>query len=295
MNPITYARLPLDTTKILFTSTTESKVVQVVKAIFAYTLGLGYTFMHWLASLIICPRAHEANTNSITLAHSPSLEAKRATILADGYPVDVIVLKTKDQPSTRWNIVAGGNGEGIHSCERFQDLVEKTGGNAIYFDYRGLKNRGALVKAGRAVMKYVESEGAKQVTAIGWSLGGGVLREAYKYHLLEDKKANVDYAFIFDRTFSRVKDVPGRFLGFFAQVFGWNLGSLSVSKSMRFEIRIQGNFDEVIQKHAWLGQKGNPKAELFEQNIEHGSFIHDLHENLATKVNAFFATLKPHE
>ncbi|MCH9609026.1 MAG: hypothetical protein S4CHLAM45_02320 [Chlamydiales bacterium] len=249
-----------------FISETEMKCWRIFKAFVSCTLLIFYTFSHWLASLLLCPCAH--NGEKLQTFTSWDVKnghfAEKITIMADGSPVDVLVIhSSNERKPKKWTIVAGGNGEGIESYRRYYDqhnpnydLVTKLGGSILFFDYRGLTSRTALVRATRAMMKYVEHLGGEQVACVGASLGGGLIREAYALHK-PHKKEGVKYAFLFDRSFSTFADAVSALIhpiaGLVVRILGWNIGSgLQVEQG---SIVVQAEQDQIIKKRAWLKKK----------------------------------------
>src|SRR5690606_18152307 len=111
------------------------------------------------------------------------------------------------------------------------------------------------------------------------------------------------YAFIFDRTFSKLKYViiyfvqsilerlqyptialpAGYIAAYSASLFGWNLGSLSVSKKIDFEIALQDQGDEIIHEQAWLCKKNDSRA-LITEGLGHNYCPTDYIDQLVTRV-----------
>ena len=282
--------------KVIYSTQIESRVWQALKGALECTLCIYHTIAHFLVSIAVCPQATILSVfrdiSSIEVPHSESLSAERKTIEVDGNEVDVIVMKQKKHPhSHRWNIVAGGNGEGILATSRHYDLTAQLGGNTIYFDYAGLRTRAKLIKAARAVMRYVESQGAKDITAIGASLGGSILREAYSLHHDDKAKAfDSRYAFIGDRTFSTIFDVIStmmpRIFAYLVHFLGWNLGS-AVTNKFEFELAIQDEHDRVIRRDAWLSDRG-----IITQGHGHITPVVEQYPNIINRINQFFLLKK---
>ncbi|MCH9609027.1 MAG: hypothetical protein S4CHLAM45_02310 [Chlamydiales bacterium] len=232
---------------------------------------------HWLAGFELCPRAHcsepfKFDAFSLKNGH----QSDRFTIMIEGCPVDVLVIHTDEHTKKpmRWTIVAGGSGEGIESCDRYygvrkeHDLVSQMGGSTLFFDYQGLTTRRSLVQATRAMMEYVESQEATEVTCVGASLGGGLVREAWGSHA-SHKKRDTRYAFLFDRTFSTYASAASELFhpitGIAVRLLGWNIGSGAQVEGK--VIVVQGEWDDIVLEGAWLKQKEEEGVHV--KNIGH--------------------------
>ena len=283
--------LPIYTTQI------DQKVWPVVSRIFDYTIFAFHTFFHKLVGMAVCPKSI-FNPIEFNVSHLEGDKVERSVIKVDGSRVDVVVVKKADAQA-KWNIIAGGNGEGINAHRRYQPLAQELGGNTIYFDYHGLGSRTKLVNAARAVMRYVEHQGARQITAVGASLGGGVLREAYTFHYFDPEKHQESrYAFVGERTFSTVYDVVktkmGPICANLVHCFGWNLASST--HPFEFELGVQEKWDGVIRENAWFktyGQKGFILTDSQAHQLCQAAHIYPLYgqyPEIAERVNAFFAS-----
>lgn len=282
--------------EVLYSTQIDSKVWQAVKGALNYTLLVYYTIAHALIGLVVCPQASiltvYGDVSKLEIGHPDTTTAERKTIEVDENLVDVIIIKQKAEGvQKKWNIVAGGNGEGILAHYRHDILTGELGGNAIYFDYSGLYTRSKLIKAARAVMRYVESEGAEQITAIGASLGGGILREAYNHHHVDKAKSpNARYAFIGDRTFSNIFDVVKTnmhpILAYLVHFFNWNLAS-SITNKFEYELAIQDETDSVIQRGAWLSDQG-----IVTSRYGHVTPVCGKYSEIVSSINTFFLSKK---
>jgi hypothetical protein len=94
-----------------------------------------------------------------------------------------------------------------------------------------------VIKAYRAMLAFLEDPNgiaAREIVGLGHSLGGGVQGEALNGYQLKD---GIKHVFVKSRTFSHLEAeasyIGGKFLGFLAQFFGWDMGSVASSKRLR--------------------------------------------------------------
>lgn len=261
-----------------------------------------YKFIHLLVGKIILiassPILMGLPKNCVNEARSSfrlksEWKHKRITIQVDDYKIDSVILgRSSTFGNGRWVLASNGNGEfyegKLHRNE-FKQILSKINSNAIVFNYpgvgasSGLPNKKAMVKAYHALLTFLEDKekgiGAKEIVGYGFSLGGGIQGEALKSHQL---KEDVKYVFIKDRTFSTlsklVSQMMGRILGFFIKPLGWEMGSLTSSKTLPApEIIIQTtkkeNFhllestDDLSESDGVIKKRGSLAFELLKEGI----------------------------
>lgn len=236
--------------------TTEAKIFRVVKQVLAIVLfpvGI-YQWLHSLVGRIAllpasCPNAHKRR-QIMRIHHNPPLDSnwaiKRFTLEVDGCTIDAAIVGQRSTLNNgRWTLVSTGNGEFyeeyLSGVRGFQDVLTGIQGNALLFNYPsvpdGWPDRQTIIKAYRAMLAFLEDQNglaAHEIIGLGHSLGGGVQGEALEGYQL---KEGVKHVFVKSRTFSCIHEeasyIGGKFLGFLARFFGWNIGSVESSSHLR--------------------------------------------------------------
>jgi len=177
---------------------------------------------------------------------------KRISLKVNGYVIDgMITGKINTLGNGRWILKSRGN-TGMYESEfdynsDAQNLASKTGSNIIHFNYpsvlasSGLPNRLAMGQAYRAVLQFLEDDvngvGAKEIIGYGYSIGGSVQAEGIKTHQFKD---DIKYVFVKSHTFSSIRKVCSKFVGFGCNFMGWNFSCVESSKLLKkTEIIIQ--------------------------------------------------------
>ena len=236
--------------------TTEAKILRVFKqvlAIILFPIGV----CQWLHSIVgkvailpaSCPDGYTRQRIERIHNHPPlhrDWAVKRFTIEVDGYSIDAAIMGQRSTLNNgRWTLVSAGNGEFYEdylSGDRgFGEVLTGIEGNALLFNYPsvpdGWPDRQTVIKAYRAMLSFLEDRNgiaAREIIGLGHSLGGGVQGEALDGYQLKD---GIKHVFVKSRTFSSIKDeasyIGGKFLGFLARFFGWNIGSVESSKHLQ--------------------------------------------------------------
>lgn len=260
------------------------------------------TFILPIASpLIIGPfKTAFADSLAETRAKIPLIndwKYKRITIEVDGCKIDSVMMGKPDTlANKRWLLASNGNGqyyegklEDKFKDNKFKEILGKLNCNALLFNPPGVgANSGSasvqtISKVYRAMLTFLEDQeqgiGAKEIIGYGFSIGGAIQGEALKTHPL---KKDVKYVFVKDRTFSTlsklVSQMMGRILGFFIKPLGWEMGSLTSSKTLQVpEIIIQTtakqnfhlleNTDDLIESDGVIKKRGSLAFELLKEGI----------------------------
>ena len=181
---------------------------------------------------------------------------KRFTVDVEGYKIDAFMITgSKTAQNGRWILYS--NNMGTHYENHLEDdwlvgLSREIQGNLLLFNYpctgagNGVFPRAEIVsKAYRAMLTLLEDKekgiGAKEIIAMGHSLGTVVQGDALKKHQL---KEGIKYLFIKSKGFidmsHAASDMYFRPVGFFLSFIGWNLDSVASSKQLKSpEIIIQ--------------------------------------------------------
>ncbi|MFI5333619.1 MAG: CPn0927/CPn0928 family alpha/beta hydrolase fold protein [Chlamydiales bacterium] len=240
---------------------TEYKIIRIVKQILMiiiFPIAI-YQFLHALAAKIaLLPasfpqgcglRENHANESRARILLNDEWKYKRITIEVDDYKIDAaIVGKASTLANGRWVLASNGNCqfyEDLLSSRDFKQILSEVRGNAIVFNYpgvgasSGLPNRGAMAKAYRALLAFLEDRergiGAREIIGFGHSIGGGVQGDALKTHLLMQ---DVRYVFVKNRTFSNLATTASMITGRpslerLVRVLGWNIDSVESSKRLQ--------------------------------------------------------------
>jgi hypothetical protein len=274
-----------------------------------------YRTLHSFAGTFILP-ATGLRQKDLDLARSGiSLQGpwkyKRITVEVDGYKIDGVIV---GQPSTldkgRWLLASNGNNESYeHKLlvnNEFKQILHECNSNALVFNYpavgssSGSASKLTMVKAYRAMLTFLEDEekgiGAKEIIGYGMSIGGGIQGEALKTHPL---KKEVKYVFIKDRTFSTlsqlVSEMVGRFLGFSIKCLGWEMDSITSSKTLQVpEIILQTtkkacfhpleNMEDLRETDSVIQKKGSLAFALLKREIHQNKHYLGITSNHSSKL-----------
>lgn len=243
-----------------YTYNTESKIRRFINRILSISLffPLGsYQYMQGaIGANAVLPAAKPQNHGypqnyAYQLRQKLTFEGewkyKRFTVEVDGLKIDAALMgKSSTFHNGRWVLASNGN---LQFYEQklldngFKATMMALKSNAVVFNYPGVgaslgsPTRSTMVKAYRAMMKFLEDEkngiGAREIIGIGHSIGGGVQGAALNgYELRKDIK----YVFVKSRTFSNIRQFVGHMLSSSAAslpaMFDWNLDSVESSKQL---------------------------------------------------------------
>jgi len=180
---------------------------------------------------------------------------KRFSIQVDGNVIDAALIGTEKTLSNgKWLLAANGNAQYYEehldlSNSDVKCILATTKANAIVFNYagvglsEGIPNSEMMSKVYRAFLNFLEDENglkAKQIIAYGHSIGGAVVANAMKDHLIqktENNERTTPTVVVISRAFSSVfvtaqnllekKDFKSRSMGYLmgcaTQLVGWNM------------------------------------------------------------------------
>lgn len=211
--------------------------------------------------------------------------------------MESVALKKPER--TRWAAIAMGNDATLWDAHKWTPLLDALGANAVFFGYRGLKERSLLVEGYTQMIHYIEQQ-SDECLFYGYSFGGAIMREALVHHKLHpDKK----YGVVTERSFRFMTDVArssiassGMCLAPVAAaitpaiitICGWRLGSVSVSDKLACE----GVFEHVISatKDIIMTEKTRLPASRFARNHHlEGTHLSPLEmETVYSQINSDF-------
>lgn len=238
-----------------------------------------YRLMHLIAGKIIVPAQWRGDHHELRKAFvdrlandksANSLVAKRISVMVNGNKIDAWILGRKDTLNNkRWTLISDGNNATVEGrLSNLNDInkkIDELGTNILLYNYQGVgasegwATREGIVDAHKAMVSFLEDEGAKEIIQWGVSIGGGVLGHAMKNHKM---KEGVKYVFVKEQTFSKISKVPGPFLGGLIRFFGWELSSVSSSKKLENE-----------KKPEIILQTANTMDCLTPENVKHDGVI----------------------
>jgi Chlamydia CHLPS protein (DUF818) len=273
---------------VTYTWNTECKIIRIAKQIFSiiiFPIGL-YKLSHRIAGKFIllasCPmlagrEANYADKSRAQIKLDSDWKYKRITVEVDGHKVDAMIVgKASTLNNGRWVLASNGNNELYEDKlvgKDFKQILSHVKGNGIVFNYPGVgassgsANRGAMAKAYRAMLNFLEDGkkgiGAKEIIGYGHSIGGGAQADGLNAHSF---KKEVKYVFVKSRTFSDLHKtaslLTARPLGFLVKLLGWNMNPARVSRTL-----------DVLMIPEIIMQTAN--VESYEELKDSSKIIHD--------------------